>query len=224
MENKKVQGLIRLCFIAALPLVQSLYFVLSNITQNAHNVNTFIDELIPFNRFFVVPYVFWYFYTVCVLVFFAFANYKIYFQLLSSIIAGMFVCFTIYYFFPTTVPRPGPEVLGNDVFSNLVRTIYASDKPYNCFPSIHMMDTALTTMFFFRYTKNWVVRASTLVTAILIYLSTFFIKQHSVLDALSATILAVVLYMVFTNESLWSRVPLGRIIPAKVKNDSIKFD
>jgi membrane-associated phospholipid phosphatase len=110
----------------------------------------------------------------------------------------MLICFIVYFFFPTTVPRP--NVPGTNLLQKLVLIIYGNDKPYNCFPSIHMMDTLLITLFVFKHNKNLVLKISSAVICVSIYLSTWFVKQHSILDAVASTILAVILFFVFENE------------------------
>ena len=68
----------------------------------------------------------------------------------------------------------------------------------NVFPSIHVYNSigcaiALIKCYDFRNSITMKIFAST--SAILITLSTMFIKQHSVLDAVSAGILAIILYI-----------------------------
>jgi hypothetical protein len=138
-----------------------------------------------------------------------FADPKLYYKLLVSIISGTLICFIVYYFFPTTVARP--EVVGNDMFSNLIRGIYSKDNPYNCFPSIHVLDTVLPTMFLFKYTKNKFTRAFAVVSSVAIILSTLFTKQHYVWDAVSAAVLGTAMYLLYTNDYLWTSLPVKRV-------------
>ncbi|MCX8132050.1 MAG: phosphatase PAP2 family protein [Clostridia bacterium] len=207
--NKVLQILFRACFLLLIPAIQIFYFILNNYSSKVRNISTVLDELIPFSQHFVIPYIYWYVYVFAVLVFFLFADYKYYYRLLACIISGTLICFIIYYFFPTTVPRP--EVTGNDLFSSLVRGIYSNDNPYNCFPSIHVLDTILPTLFLLKYTKNKLVGAFAVISYIAITLSTLFIKQHYVWDAVSATILGLAMYFLYTNDYLWSKVPVKRI-------------
>jgi len=151
----------------------------------------------------------------------AVADYKSYFRLIMGIAAGMAICFAIYLIFPTTVPRP--EVTGNDIFSRLVRFVYSRDNPYNCFPSIHVLDTVLATLFMWKSSRSGILKGIALPSCILICVSTLFVKQHYILDGIAATILAMSLYMVFTNEYLFRRVTVRKIInfliPPAVKSN-----
>ena len=76
--------------------------------------------------------------------------------------------------------------------------IYTADKSQNVFPSIHVFNSigcaiALIKCNDFKHSKGMITFAS--VSAIMITLSTMFIKQHSILDAISACVLAIILYI-----------------------------
>lgn len=196
--NGKTGLLYRLLFILMIPAAQGLYFLINLTTTQAYDITIFLDKYIPFNEWFIIPYVFWYFYTFGALAVLAYKDYKTYYKLLFSIVTGMMICFLIYFIFPTTVPRP--HVPGTNLLQKMVLMIYGNDKPYNCFPSIHMLDTLLITMFVFKHNRNLILRITTAVICVSIYLSTWFVKQHSILDAVASTILGVALFFVFENE------------------------
>ena len=195
LQNGISGYLYRILFIVLIPLAQMLYFFLNLTTTKAHDVTIFIDKITPFNSWFVIPYTFWYFFTFGMLLILAFKNYKLYYKLLASIVIGMLICLTIYSIFPTTVPRP--QITPHNILDKLVLLIYSNDRPYNCFPSIHMLDTLLITLYMFKYYKKAVYRVTFPIICILIYLSTLFIKQHSLLDALASTVLGVALFCIF---------------------------
>ncbi len=188
----------RILFILLVPMAQGLYFLINLTTTRAYDITIYLDKFIPFNEWFILPYVFWYFYTFGALLILAYVDYKTFYKLLFSIVTGMLVCFTVYVIFPTTVPRPHVE--GTNLLQKLVLYIYGNDKPYNCFPSIHMMDTLLITMFIFKHFKSRLLKLSTGIICVCIYLSTWFVKQHSILDAVASTILGISLFFVFENE------------------------
>ena len=160
--------------------------------------------LIPFNKYFSVPYQFIVVFISTVLIYFAIVDYKYYYKLLLSILAGMFICFIIFYFFPTTVARP--IVSGKDFFSSLTRSIYAIDNPYDCFPSIHVLSAYLPFLFIFKYNKSTIMKIYTFIGFVAITLSTFFIKQHYVLDAVGSIIIGTVLFIALTNNTIWSKL------------------
>jgi membrane-associated phospholipid phosphatase len=182
-------------------MAQCLYFLINLTTKStaAHDVTIFLDKLIPFNEWFIIPYVFWYVYTFGMLLLLAYYDHKTYYKLLFSILIGMLVCFAIYVIYPSTVPRP-VGLQPDSLLKKAVLIIYGNDKPYNCLPSIHMLDTLLITMFLFKHYKSLLIKVSSGILCILIYMSTLFVKQHSVLDAVASTILGIILYVAFESK------------------------
>ncbi|MCX7951051.1 MAG: phosphatase PAP2 family protein [Clostridiales bacterium] len=188
--------LLRLILLFSIGVQSKIYIYLNSYRGKVYHIQTPIDTMIPFNKYFVVPYVLWYVYIGFIFFYYAVYDDKKYFKLLAGINIGMMVCFVIYYFFPTYVPRP--QVYGEDIFADMVRFIYNRDNPYNCFPSIHVLDSVIMAVYINRdetITINTKI-ISTLISASII-LSTMFIKQHYFYDAVSATILAYGIYLVF---------------------------
>ena len=209
----------RILFIILVPMAQSIYFFLNLTTTGAYDITIFLDKFIPFNEWFVIPYVFWYLYTFGALLVLAYFDQKTYFKLLFSILIGMMICFVVYYLFPTTVPRT--EVIApTNILKKAVLIIYKNDRPFNCFPSIHMLDTLLITMFLLKYNKSLLIKISSAFICVAIYMSTFFIKQHSILDAVASTILGVILFFVFENQFVSKKLANVRDILTRPKPKS----
>lgn len=104
-----------------------------------------------------------------------------------SMIFVQLVASAIYFFYQTHVPRP--DVVGDDVFSALVRFIYSSDQPYNTFPSLHVALSTVCLYWWRRLYPKWFPAA--LVLTGLIYVATVSLKQHYVVDIPSGALLAV---------------------------------
>jgi PAP2 superfamily. len=115
----------------------------------------------------------------------------------------------IFYFFPTTVVRP--DVIGGGFFNYAMRVIYNTDNPYNCFPSIHVLNATLVSLFLFSKDKSNNFNAWAIISAVLINLSTMFTKQHVVLDVFAGVILAIIMYMIWSNEKIWDSKWFARI-------------
>ncbi|EYE88506.1 hypothetical protein Q428_07460 [Fervidicella metallireducens AeB] len=198
----------RLLLLSSIAIMSLVYVYLNNDRGRVYHIPSKFDMLVPFNKYFIVPYTFWYVYLGIIFFYFAVYNEKKYYKLLGGILLGMAVCFIIYYVFPTTVPRP--TVYGEDVFARGVRAIYQRDNPYNCFPSIHVLESVLVAVYINREESvTPIMKMVSTVCCILIIFSTFFIKQHYVYDAISATIIAYGLYLGFNynevKEQLHSR-------------------
>jgi len=205
MTRKYSQIILRISFMLSIPLISIIHVMLNRDRGTAHILKTLLDDVIPFNKFFVLPYAYWFGYIFIVLLYFAVVDYNYYYKLLASILSGMLICFTIYYFFPTTVPRP--DVIGDDSLSRLVRYMYSRDNPYNCFPSIHVLNAMLVTLFFCKYHKGIILKGIAIGSCILISLSTLFMKQHYTPDVLASILLSTTLFAFIEYNNLWRYLP-----------------
>jgi len=185
-------------FALSIPLISITYPLLNQNRGNTNDLFTFVDKLIPFNKFFIFPYISWYIFiaifsgVLCIL------DKERYFKLLITLNIGMITCYMIYYFYPTYVQRP--MVKGNDFISNLVMNLYAVDNPYNCFPSIHVLNSVLIALHIYESEKvgKW-TKVICLIMSASIILSTMFIKQHYFADVVAGVIFAYILYFSFKN-------------------------
>lgn len=159
--------------------------------QNVYRLITVVDEAIPFLKVFAVPYSIWIFYIYVCLFYFFKKDINVYYRSLLTYIISALICYVIYSVFQTTVPRP--LVIGSDPFSELMRYIYNRDQPFNCFPSIHCFSSYMVMRMVWTssFRNKWNV---TLITGMssLIILSTLFVKQHVIMDALGAFFLVEV--------------------------------
>lgn len=188
-------------FAISIPLISIIYPILNQKRGEVSIINTYIDNFLPFNKYFVIPYIGWYLYVGIFVALVCILDEVRYYKLIASLCVGMGICYVIYYIFPTHVPRP--VILENDFFSNLVKSIYSRDNPYNCFPSIHVLNSMLVAINVCAEEKmNSMIKIISSVTAILIILSTMFIKQHYIADAISAVALSYFLYFILEHINL----------------------
>ena len=115
----------------------------------------------------------------------------------SFLACGMTISLIIFTIFPTTFCHR-PEVLTGNAFEQFwLRFIYGADKPTNVFPSIHVFNSigcAIALIKSKKFKDNKPMHLFAIISAVLITLSTMFIKQHSFMDAVAASIIAYVLY------------------------------
>ncbi|MGH4051804.1 MAG: phosphatase PAP2 family protein [Clostridium sp.] len=182
----------------SIPIISLTYPLLNQNRGNTNSVLTFVDEFIPFNRVFILPYISWYIFIAIFAVVLCILDKKRYFKLLITLNIGMITCYIIYFFYPTYVPRP--MITETDFLSNLVLTLYAADNPYNCFPSIHVLNSALIALYVCGSQKvaKW-IKIACIIMSVSIILSTMFIKQHYFADVLSGVIFACGLYFSFNS-------------------------
>ncbi|OZM57471.1 hypothetical protein CIB95_08435 [Lottiidibacillus patelloidae] len=188
-----VQYVLALAALLLIPLFHTFYNLLNNDQRGAQLLITKVDELIPFVDIFIVPYIIWYPFIFLTMAYLAWKDRAIYWKTLATMLISMLVCYAIYFVFQTHVPRP--ELQGKGFFTSLVKLIYANDEPYNAFPSIHSLTSFLMLFGIVKargISKPVVMTVS--ITSLLIIISTLFVKQHVILDAVSAILLGFVVF------------------------------
>lgn len=184
---------IDLIWLLILPVININYVISNTLSQNGKNLALMLDKEIPFVSLFVFPYVYWYIYIFIGLIFILSKDRKRYLRTLMAIYIGMCMCYVFYYLYPVEISRP---VIDNNTIANkLVNIIYENDRPVNCFPSIHVLNTYIIMRFTkVKDNKSWFYYTN--IIGILIMLSTLFIKQHFILDGVVAIILAEVVILI----------------------------
>lgn len=182
-----------LLFLLVMPVLGMIYQFLNTHPREAVHISTAADAMIPFLPIFIIPYILWYGYIFFYLVYFCFKDTKVYLKTLILIVVGELLCFLVYFFFQTVVPRP--QLHGDGVFIQLVQFIYANDQPYNCFPSIHVL-TTFAVMLGSRHIigKHPLNTMFIHIAGSLIIISTLFVKQHVVPDMIASMFLVSFLY------------------------------
>ncbi len=177
-------------------IVSAAYFSLEFLGLRHHPVHTAIDDAIPFIPAFIIPYVMWYFYIPGMMIIMCFKDKKVFRRQVATLFIGAFICIAIFAIYPTMIEFR-PDASGDGFFLALCRLVFANDKPYNVLPSLHCYETTAIHLASFGGAagyKNRKLRAASAITAVLICLSTLFVKQHSALDFISGCLLAVIIY------------------------------
>lgn len=164
-------------------------------------VMTKFDHLIPFCEYFVVPYFFWFLYLIVTGIYFGFfcEDVNEVKKLANSFMMGMSVFLLVSLFFPNG-HLLRPVIRGEGFFISLVEFLYSIDTSTNVFPSMHVFCTNAAAIALLRQKNLTRRKGFTLfvhLMTILIVLSTLFLKQHSVIDAVGAILLNGVCYGVF---------------------------
>ena len=137
------------------------------VTAPKYILHSPLDDLIPFNEWFVIPY--------C------------YDKLCLTMFSGMTFCLIVYMILPNGLElRPAVETIGRDNPAlQIMQLLWKADAAVNVCPSIHCQSSACMAMAF-SHSKlaegKPLRKALAWVWAALICLSTVFTKQHSVID------------------------------------------
>lgn len=85
----------------------------------------------------------------------------------------------------------------DNVFTDMVKVLYKTDTPTNVLPSIHVFNSIGVSIAISHSNdlkKHRWIQISAYILAVLIILSTMFLKQHSVTDVIAAVTMACIIY------------------------------
>ncbi len=158
-----------------------------------------LDDLIPFIDVFVIPYYFWYPLLVAVGLYGLFKEGEAFKRYMLLLCITFFAAQIFFVILPNGQDLR-PEYFENDnVFTQLIGAIYSVDTNTNVFPSIHVIGAlvAFIGVLDFKTLKHRkFVCIFTGIIAVLISLSTVFIKQHSILDIAGGIVFTLVGYVI----------------------------
>ena len=167
------------------------------VTRNFNVIQIPIDKKIPFIEFFIIPYYFWFVFMIVTVLYFFFTNKTDFYRLTTFLIIGMTLFLIISTLFPNGQLLRPTRFERDNIFVDCVKFLYKADTCTNVFPSIHVYNT-LGVYIAIRKSadlkSNKIIQYGSFIASILIILSTIFLKQHSVLDAIGAGIVVVIAY------------------------------
>lgn len=173
------------------------FYLEKTVTSNYHIMYIALDDLIPFNEYFIIPYLLWFLYVTGAVAYFFFTDVKGYYKLCTMLFTGMTISLLVCTVFPNgTDFRPLVDPTKN-VFAKIVSYLYSADTCTNVFPSIHVYNSIcvhLAVLRSERLSKNLIVKISSLVLMVSICLATVFLKQHSAFDGFGSIAMAYIMY------------------------------
>lgn len=174
-------------------LVGGLYFLTQLLPLNYHTVHVSLDDAIPLLPVFVLPYVAWYFYVPGLMLYASFREREVFLRQMAVLFTGMALSMAVFLFYPTQIDFR-PDAAGEGVLLALCRLIYACDRPVNVLPSLHCFESLAVYLPLLRRRREHRLLCAVCGTAaVLICLSTVFVRQHSVVDLAVGCLLAFVL-------------------------------
>ena len=155
-----------------------------------------LDDLIPFNEWFLIPYLFWFVYLIGAVAYTFFFDVPGFRRMMRFVMITYSVTLIIYFLFPTC-QMLRPEVFPRDnALTRFIAGFYVFDTNTNVCPSLHVIGS-MAAFFAFWYApifskRGW--RIASTVAAFFISISTVFMKQHSILDVAAAIPLCAIGY------------------------------
>lgn len=170
-------------------------------------IHTPIDDQIPFNEYFILPYLLWFPFMFGSLLYFLIKDKRSFQDLCFFMFSGMTVSLLTYLVLPNGLDLRVDFSVDN-ICAWMVSLIQNVDDSANVCPSIHVASTFSIMLVILRYSKfrhpSWTKLGTSLI-AISIILSTMFLKQHSIIDVIAGLALSGILYFV-TYRLNWRRL------------------
>lgn len=191
-----------------LPVYLIAFFIIDNLKVEHYIIKCSLDALIPFNEWFIIPYSLWFLWFPGVAAFFLWHALKNneqearadFIKLCIVMFSSMSVSLIIYVIFPNGIDLREP-IERENIAAGIVRLIRVADTPYGVCPSIHVATIVAEAL---------VIRDSVLkvlskrlkyfayfITLLIMY-STMAVKQHSIVDVIAGTVLAAVIYFIYS--------------------------
>ena len=184
----------------------ALYFLTEKLipAENCYVVHSPLDDLIPFCEAFLIPYAFWYLLIVISLGYFLLYNVDSFKKLQTFIIITQIVAMAIYIIFPNRQDLRPLEFPRDNLLTQGVALLYSVDTNTNVCPSLHVaysIGIASTWQKEKDVSRWWKVFVT--IAAILICMSTTFIKQHSIVDTFAAIPVCLLAEYIVFGKSYW---------------------
>jgi membrane-associated phospholipid phosphatase len=175
------------------------FFYLERRKVAIYEINFGIDKYIPFCEVFVIPYIMWFGYVAFTVIYLCIKDKEESDKLVAFLMAGMTIFIIISAVFPNG-HHLRPAVFPRDnVFTRIIKYLYAADTPTNVLPSIHVYNSIGIMIAVVRskcFAGRNAVKTFMLGLGISIICSTVLIKQHSMLDVLLAFLLSAIMYSI----------------------------
>jgi len=170
--------------------------------EACHEVYCSLDDYIPFVEYFVIPYVFWYFYLIGIHIYTLLYDMDAFRRLMKFIMITYTAALAVYLLWPNC-QMLRPETFERDnLFTRFMADFYQFDTNTNVCPSLHVVGS-LAVCFTSWHSRGLndrsglsgkIIHQCFNISAILISISTVFLKQHSVIDIMAALTLCIPAY------------------------------
>lgn len=172
-----------------------LYFLTENLipAEDCYPVWHKLDDIIPFNEFFVLFYVGWYVLIVLSLGYFLLYSVESFKGLQTYIMITQALAMVCYIAFPTRQDLRPEEFPRENILTWIMGIIYQFDTNTGVCPSLHVAySIGIASAWLKEKSAAWYVKLLVTVFVIGVCLSVAFTKQHSVVDIFAAIPVCIV--------------------------------
>ncbi len=196
--------------ILIVPLFAIFYMTSFSLLENReiyryHIIHSILDNYIPFCEYFVIPYFMWFAFIAVTVAWFMYKSFERqeymneYLRLIFCLGAGMTFFIIVSILYPNGHMLRPASFDHENICTMLVRYLYSIDTPTNVLPSIHVYNSiaAFIAIAHSRsIPKKKIVTVLSGILALLICMATVFIKQHTMIDVITAVAMYCVFYAV----------------------------
>ena len=124
--------------------------------------------------------------------------------MMTFLFTGMTLFVLISMIYPNGLDIRPKHLHHSNIALILVDLLYKIDTPTNVLPSIHIFNSIGMCMAFSKskHTTS-IMKIGTTILTIGIIISTFLIKQHGIIDAISAVVLSIILYIIVYKKKIY---------------------
>ncbi|MBR6633429.1 MAG: diaminopimelate dehydrogenase [Clostridia bacterium] len=198
-------------YLLIVPVYLVYFFIAERIVTEGDFISYIpLDDSIPFVEAFVIPYVLWYPLIFGVGIALLLTDDDGFKRYMLFVGISFFSILTLNIIFPNAQElRPDPLPRHN-FFTEIIELIYKADTNTNVIPSMHVVGAigATVAVFYSKSFNRW-WRTGVMALSVLTTLSTVLIKQHSVLDVITAlpygAVVALICFKAKKNTTLFER-------------------
>lgn len=178
------------------PVYLTVYFLCEQlVTTEYWATQTALDTAIPFCEWFIIPYCLWYPLLIAVGLWLLVQDRKGFRRYMDHLAITFLASAVIWLLIPNGQDLR-PVFLPNDNLpSRMVEFLYSIDTNTNVFPSVHVVGSLCAAAAARKspaFSARPLIRSAVAVLAVLICLSTLFIKQHTLLDVAGGLALSLI--------------------------------
>lgn len=172
-----------------------------------HTVYAPLDAMIPFCEWFVFPYLLWFAAIVGMLAYTFFFDVRSFKRFMWFVMITYTLTLLIYLVWPTKQELRPDVFLRDNWMTRFMADFYAYDTNTNVCPSLHVIGawTVCCCAWHTKGMRHIAWRIGHTVLAVLITLSTVFLKQHSVHDVWPALLICAVTYIGLFTVPQWAQ-------------------
>jgi len=179
-------------------LAMPMYDIINSLYPQGYSLATPLDNAIPAIWEFAVFYVFiFYPFILYTVAYYAYIKPEKSLRFFTSLFIIYTISFITYIIFPvemiarrTLYPNTNyPNPNSTNIFERVMAKYFESDKPLNCFPSLHAANSTITAYYLSKEKPKykyifWGI-------ALMVILSTLFVRQHVIADEIAGFLVAI---------------------------------